>query len=248
MSDREADVVEAFVQLSRPTSGVDDVASLLTDLLACSLHLLDVLDAGVLLRDGSALVLAAASTPDPVLRRVLLAVADGPASVRYPVTSSVPDAAHAPAWPALAPAVLAHGSRNVHCVPMRWSEADLGTLVLLTRASGALDQTDLALARAMTDVAAVALVQSRAADATGRATAQLLTALESRAVIEQAKGVLSQQGGFGVDAAFSVLRRYARDHNRKLADVAADVVSRELAAALVVEHDVLRRRPGPRSR
>lgn len=55
--------------------------------------------------------------------------------------------------------------------------------------------------------------------------AELQTALDSRVVIEQAKGVLAERHGLTVDVAFTILRRYARDHNLRIHDLAADVVN-----------------------
>jgi len=60
-------------------------------------------------------------------------------------------------------------------------------------------------------------------------TAQLQTALVSRVVIEQAKGMIAAHTGGDVDAAFRVMRKYARDHNERLHDVAASVVERRLS-------------------
>jgi hypothetical protein len=65
---------------------------------------------------------------------------------------------------------------------------------------------------------------------------QLQTALTSRVIIEQAKGALAQRGDLSMDAAFDRLRRYARDHNLRLSEVARQVVETGLAA------DVLARR------
>jgi PAS domain S-box-containing protein len=58
---------------------------------------------------------------------------------------------------------------------------------------------------------------------------QLQTALQSRVVIEQAKGVLADRLGVDPEEAFTWLRRYARDHNRRLHDVAHDVVAGTVA-------------------
>jgi PAS domain S-box-containing protein len=61
---------------------------------------------------------------------------------------------------------------------------------------------------------------------------QLQTALHSRVEIEQAKGMIAARCGLAVDKAFLVLRRYARDHNLKLHDLARDVVLGEIQLPL----------------
>jgi AmiR/NasT family two-component response regulator len=79
-------------------------------------------------------------------------------------------------------------------------------------------------------------VQDRAAADSALVNEQLQTALDSRVVLEQAKGVLSQRGGLDMDRSFEVLRRYARDHNLRLTDVARAVVRRELPAQRLLDH------------
>ena len=65
---------------------------------------------------------------------------------------------------------------------------------------------------------------------------QLQNALDSRVVLEQAKGVLAHSGDLDMSAAYAALRQYARDHNIKLAQLAVAVVSRALPAGIVLEH------------
>lgn len=70
---------------------------------------------------------------------------------------------------------------------------------------------------------------------------QLQFALNSRVVIEQAKGVMAERADTDMAQAFQWLRRYARDHNRRLVDVAQDLISGDLD----VESDiVVEDRPG----
>jgi GAF domain-containing protein len=57
---------------------------------------------------------------------------------------------------------------------------------------------------------------------------QLQGALDSRVIIEQAKGVLAGEGSISVDAAFELLRGHARSHNTSLRQVADAVVNRGL--------------------
>ena len=89
-------------------------------------------------------------------------------------------------------------------------------------------------------------MQDKAAADTAAVNEQLQTALNSRVVLEQAKGVLAQRGDLDMDQAFAVLRRYARDHNLRLTDVARAVAGREIPARSVLEHS-LGRDPAPRS-
>ncbi|MFY9847342.1 MAG: ANTAR domain-containing protein, partial [Trebonia sp.] len=62
-------------------------------------------------------------------------------------------------------------------------------------------------------------------------TEQLQAALNSRVVIEQAKGMLAEYLTMTVDDAFKVLRSYAREHNRKLSEIACDVAGRKISSA-----------------
>jgi len=91
--------------------------------------------------------------------------------------------------------------------------------------SGALSPADMRLARAMADVATVGLMQARAIQARNLLAEQLQGALNSRVLIEQAKGVLAERSGLQVDQAFTVLRAHARRNGVSLGTVAAEVVA-----------------------
>ena len=90
---------------------------------------------------------------------------------------------------------------------------------------------EMAIAQAMGEVAAIALIQERALREHSLLTGQLHAALNSRVVIEQAKGMLSEYLKVTVSDAFELLRTYAREHNRKLSEVAGEVVDRTIPSA-----------------
>jgi hypothetical protein len=112
----------------------------------------------------------------------------------------------------------------------------LGTLGLFSSTARVLNDADLELGQAMADVASMALVATRNALEHVRLNEQLQLALESRVVVEQAKGLLAQFGSVTMDFAFDALRRYARDHNERLSEVARRVVTHELPGVQVFDH------------
>jgi AmiR/NasT family two-component response regulator len=87
----------------------------------------------------------------------------------------------------------------------------------------------------MAHIATISLLQQRAIGEAHTSTNQLQSALNSRVVIEQAKGVLAERGGLGMDEAFQALRHYARSHNEHLSAVAQDVVNRHVKIAELVQ-------------
>jgi AmiR/NasT family two-component response regulator len=91
--------------------------------------------------------------------------------------------------------------------------------------------TEMEIAQAMAEMAAIGLVQERRCGERNLLAEQLQAALNSRVVIEQAKGMLAEYLTITVDDAFTLLRSYARDHNRKLSAVASDVVDRKIPSA-----------------
>jgi ANTAR domain len=143
--------------------------------------------------------------------------------------------------------LLTTGFASVHALPMRLRENILGTLGLFGTRVGALNDDDLALGQALADVASVAIVQEKVAADKTVLNEQLQTALTSRVIIEQAKGVLAHSGQLEMADAFAVLLRYARDHNLRLTDVAHDLVIRALSASQLLQHSADRKAKAIRS-
>ena len=241
MSRTEGDVTRAFVTLAGGLARGADVVDLLSDLVAECAGLLDVASAGLLLADqrGVLHVMAASSESTRELEVFQVQRDQGPCldSYRRGEAVSVADLQQATArWPSFAPAASRAGFASVHALPMRLAQVRLGTLGLFGTTAGALNEADLTLGQALADVASIALVQDRAVTDRIAVNAQLQAALTSRVVIEQAKGVLAQQGGLDMPDAFRVLRRYARDHDLGLTDLAQQVVARQLGSSRLLEH------------
>jgi transcriptional regulator with GAF, ATPase, and Fis domain len=128
-------------------------------------------------------------------------------------------------WPRFAPYAATAGYRSVHAFPLGPRSTAFGAVGVFGSDVGVLDRTDAQVVRALTDVAAVGLVQHRAIRRSELLAAQLQHALNSRIVIEQAKGVIAQANRIDVDTAFELIRAYARRSNRRLADIAGVVVT-----------------------
>lgn len=146
---------------------------------------------------------------------------DGPAHYG----NNGPTALYCDAPPATQPGFrIAIGFGGVHVIPMRLRDEIIGTLNLFHAAAGP-DPVTARVARSMVDVATIGLLPERALRHQEILTEQLQTALNSRVLIEQAKGILAERYGFDPERAFTVLRRYARNHNRPLTALARDVIT-----------------------
>ncbi|MEU7875977.1 GAF and ANTAR domain-containing protein [Dactylosporangium sp. NPDC049140] len=129
-----------------------------------------------------------------------------------------------PRWPRFAPHA-AVGYRSVHAFPLRLRSEVIGAMGVFGTDVGDFDDTDAQIVQALTDVAAIGLLQRRAVSRGEILTEQLQGALNSRIIIEQAKGAIAQAHNVDVDVAFALIRAYARRSNRRLSDVANLVVN-----------------------
>jgi GAF domain-containing protein len=137
-------------------------------------------------------------------------------------------ASQARRWPVFVPAALSVGVRSVAALPLRLRSVTIGALNLARDVEGELPVADQRLAQALADVATIGILQQRSAHRSARLAEQLQHALNSRVVIEQAKGILAERRGVNMDAAFDELRRHARNSNTKLGDYARTVVRGDL--------------------
>ncbi|SES47833.1 GAF and ANTAR domain-containing protein [Actinokineospora terrae] len=227
---RERRISRTFVALADTLVDDFDIAEFLDLLTTRTVELLSVAAAGVILLapDGKLEVLSSTSRNADLLEQFAVEVDSGPCieCVRTgtPVTYADLETG-ARRWPRFAAAAAECGFRGAHAVPMRLRGQTIGALSLLGAEPGALDGDQVGLGQALADVATIAILQQRSIEVNDRLTTQLQTALDSRVVIEQAKGVLAERGGLTMDEAFSALRGQARAQRQRLVDLARAVVT-----------------------
>jgi transcriptional regulator with GAF, ATPase, and Fis domain len=224
-------LARTFVELADTLVVGFDLMDFLHTLAERCVELLGVDAAGLLLADGrGALRLVAASTEQARIAELFqLQNDEGPCvdcfrSGQVISVSDISAGDMAKRWPQFAPAAYQMGFAGVHAIPMRLRDQVIGTLNLFRAAPVALDQAAARAARALVDVATIGILQERAVRQQELVAGQLQAALHSRVMIEQAKGVLAERHRVTPDQAFLMLRRYARNHNRPLTALAADVI------------------------
>jgi ANTAR domain/GAF domain len=134
-------------------------------------------------------------------------------------------AAAAERWPVFAPAAAGAGFAAMQAIPMRLRDDVIGAMNLFMHTPRRLDETGLRVGQALADVATIGLLQERNLRHQEVLAEQLQGALNSRIVIEQAKGVLAERLGLDMGQAFGQLRGQARLQNRRLAELAGAVAN-----------------------
>lgn len=229
---RESLLAQTLVELADSLVDDFDVVELLTLLTDRCVEVVGASAAGILLvsADGDLGVMASSDEATRILELFELQSQEGPCLDCYRsgaliIASDLTTADGR--WPHFAAESLSAGFRSVHAVPMRLRGTTIGALNLFRQNTGTLDEPDARAAQALADVATIAILQNRALLAAQVVNEELQNALHSRIVIEQAKGVVAERAGISVEKAFTLLRAYARNHSRRLADVAHDVIDRK---------------------
>ena len=231
---RDTLLARTLVELADTLVADFDVVELLTRLADRCVEVLEVGAAGLMLAgpDGELKVMASSSEAMRVLELFELQAAEGPCLDCYRSGKPVMQADLATPttrWPRFAPVTLAAGFRSVQALPMRLRGTVIGALNLFHVEAGEMPPADIEGAQALADVATIAILQHRASLEAQVVNQQLQHALNSRIVIEQAKGMVAERAGLNMELAFTALRTYARDHNLRLVDVAGSVIDGALA-------------------
>ncbi|CAM5419932.1 MULTISPECIES: GAF and ANTAR domain-containing protein [Streptomyces] len=226
---REARITAALIDLADTLVDDFDPAEFLYRVAEHCMDLLDIGDAGVMLAvPGGPLRLVAASSERVRLVELFeLDAAEGPCCTAFDKAVPVDHtftASPSPRWPRFSARAHRAGYTSVHATPIRLRRDTLGVLNLFRRTPGPLLEADRHLARALADATAISLLQQTTLDEHRTVRAQLEKALDTRTVIEQAKGFLTARHETDPDTAFHRLRAHARHHHLRLVDLARDIV------------------------
>jgi GAF domain-containing protein len=237
---REQALLTALIEFADTFVDDYDVVEFLHRLAMRCVDLVDVSEAGIMLADAEGTLRYAASSSERMRLIELFELQhdQGPCVDAYRdgirVIAVMTDDATT-RWPHFAPHAREVGFASVSALPMRLRAQVIGALNLFSSTPALLGPEDQMVAQALADIATIGILQERALHDAHIVTSQLESALESRIVIEQAKGIVAEHAHVTVDAAFNLLRGYARSHNSRLSQIAADVIRGTLASEALTE-------------
>ena len=232
---RETTLARTMVTIAGSLVDDFDLVELLTLLSDRCVEILDVTAAGIMLASpgGDLRRMASSSEAMTLLEVFEEESAEGPCPDCYRSGEPVINVDLATVngrWPRFAPRAVAAGFRSAHALPLRVRGTTIGALNLFRADEGQMGDADVVVAQALADMATITIVTQRAAEDAQALNGQLQTALNSRVVIEQAKGIIAESLGVDMDRAFQTMRAHARDKNRKIGDIARGVIDKTIPA------------------
>jgi GAF domain-containing protein len=226
---REETLIRSLVEMADSLVDDYDVIDQLTLLADRCVKIVGASAAGVMLvsSSGKLQLVASSSEAMRVLEVFELQANEGPCLDAFRLGEYIEQKNLEPGigpWPHFTPLALDAGYRSVSAVPLRLRTTVIGALNLFHHGSTALDPADIQVVRAFADLATISVLHHQTVTQAQRLNEQLTYALNSRVVVEQAKGVLAERAGIDLAEAFERLRRYARSNNLLLTDVARSAV------------------------
>jgi GAF domain-containing protein len=233
MLSREARIGQLFVELADTLIDDFDVVELLHRLAEACTEVLEVDAAGLMLTDLRGGLRLVAWSPDAMKRLEVfeLQTDEGPSmdairTGRAVVNVDVTEARER--WPRFTAAALAADIRSAHALPLRLRGQLIGVMNLFSTEEQRMSENDIALGQALADVATISLLQQRAIRDQSILAEQLHAALNTRIVLEQAKGMLAELSGLSPAETFHYLRDHARRTGQLLRAVAQQVIDGQL--------------------
>jgi GAF domain-containing protein len=222
---REAEIVQALVDMADTLVDDYDIIDVLTVLTERTVDLLGVSAAGVMLvsPNGELRLVASSSEAMRVLELLELQSQEGPCLDAFRTGETTEQEnlrAGSGRWPTFSAAALEAGFQSIFAIPLRLRNATIGALNLFSVNMVPMDERDVVVARAFADLATISVLRHRVTTEAQALNEQLSSALTSRVVIEQAKGVIAERAGIDLVEAFARLRSFARNHRFLLTDVA----------------------------
>lgn len=223
-------LADVFVELADTLVDDFDVIEFLFTVTKRTAELIGDADVGLLLADqrGQLMFMAASNEDAKRLELFQVQVREGPCLDAFQsglpvVNADLRDAADR--WPQFAPRAAAAGYRSVHAFPLRLRQDVIGAINVFGTDDARWEDADVHIAQSLAHIATIGLLQDRAVRRAELLTEQLQSALNSRIVIEQAKGAIAQFRNVNVDEAFLILRAHARSTQTHLVDVAQAVLT-----------------------
>ncbi len=209
---------------------------------ACA-EFLPVRDAGLMVENQQSRlqVLASTSQETRILEFLELQGNEGPCLDSFGSGALVeaPDLRHdGYRWPSFSRQALALGFASAYSVPLHIHDKTIGALNLFCTSLNGLDGAEIETAHKLATMATLGILTHRTVSRQDDLSRQLQHALDSRVVIEQAKGIVAERAGASMTAAFEILRSTARSSRRRLVDVAHDVVQGQLPEAGLTRQSV----------
>lgn len=227
---REQRLADTFVELADTLVDDFDVIEFLQVLAARCVELLEVAAAGIMLagQGGSLVTVAASDEGARLLELFEVETDEGPCRDCYRLGVAVVNVDLEGArerWPRFAPQAISSGFRSANALPLRLRSQVVGSLNLFHAGTGGLGAAELRMAQALADAATIGIVHQRIVRQSETVAGQLQLALDSRIVIEQAKGILAERLHVSLSDAFELLRGAARSRNRLLSELAREFVA-----------------------
>ena len=233
---RDEWLARTFVELADTLVADYDVVEFLSTLSERCVELLETVEVGLVLLDGRGGLQVMASSTERMRVAELFEVQneEGPCFDCQRGGDQVINmvlAATGDRWPRFGPMACDAGFQTVHALPLRLRRDVIGAMNIFDTELKNMTPPQVNISQALADAATIGILQERSVRQHVDVAGQLQGALNSRIVIEQAKGVVAEQQKVSMEEAFALLRGYSRKSRIPLSDVARAVIDRSLKSA-----------------